>query len=103
MIKITKKYLTEWINERLPNINPDWSLVDIDFINKNSNPVRGFVPKIIYTFHIKGKDFFPQFIYSYFTMKEIQDYLENGYELYWKFKDGSSWIHNSEIDLRRKN
>lgn len=102
MIKVNKKYLTKWINEQLPNINPDWSLVDINSINKNSHPTRGFVSKLIFTFNIKGQDLFPQFIYSYFTMKEIQDHLDKGYELFWDFGEGK-FLHSSEINIRRKN
>ena len=101
-MNVTKKYLTDWINKQLPDINKHIRLTDITFINKNCPPYKGFVYKICY--HLETKDKIKIFIYSYYSMKEMTDAINRcNMELYWKFnEEGSSkFIMNSEIDLRK--
>lgn len=96
-IKVTKKYLTDWINKQLPKYTDGLVLQKIQAVNTNANPVMGFVVKIVYHFDSKG---YPIFVYSFFTMKEMTEHLNAGYELEWTLRDGK-WFSESEIGLKK--
>ena len=98
--KITKKYLTDWMNKQMKTLLVPLVVTGIKSTNtKNS---QDFTARLV--IYVKDTTLNPRshYLYCFYSIKELQDHVDGGYELYWKTKQGNFIIEQTEIDLRRK-
>ena len=103
-MRITKKYLQNWLTNKLNELEIDWVCTDVSRSYNRPFDIEGGACQLF--FRIKHKTdtnsfFNEKTIYGFYSMGQIQDYIKMGYELHLKF-DRHMILSNCEVDLRKK-
>ncbi len=89
-MKVNRKYLENWFEEKLKTVRPELKLQEIKSINHTYQ--TAFVYRLMFVF--KSDANITIYVYCYYTMKELTYALNNGEELEWKLRDGK-WLNES--------
>jgi len=102
--KVTSKKLVEWLNEKFKEyeIN-EYIVTEVVSTRFSSEQIQGGACRLYIRFNLKDVSkrnvlLNPTF-YCYYSMKELQWYINNGYELSLKLK--GSYLTNLELDLKK--
>lgn len=99
-MRVTKKWLTAWINERLKITLPGTSVMSIDITHYTQNQIENGAYAL--SIPIKDKDGnWHTNIFSHSRLSDLSWYLNNGMELYIDWERNTFTKHN-DITLEVK-
>lgn len=87
-MRVTKKWLSDWINEQLKDLPVAIKVKSIDRTFPTTNQIESGAFVLIITL-IKENDQFFRIIGSTYLLKEMEWYLDQGYTLYLDTYEGS--------------
>lgn len=100
MPRLTKKRLSEWIDNELLRLEIDYRVTKIETTRFTGDQYENGAAKQVIEIEGKEKDFMPVRFLCFYSLSELQDHLNFGYQLCLKF-DRHFVLSNTELDLKK--
>lgn len=109
-MRITRKYLINWINNKFKELEiVEYEVYDVEPTRFSSEQLQGGAASLFIRFKRKNDDSIMSkgLFYSFYRIKDLQDHINNGWELYLNPNMGRygipSPLNDWELDLRKVN
>lgn len=100
-IRVTKRYLTKWIDDKMQELEIDLHVSDITHTRLRGHEYEGGAAVYIVTLRPHNGNMCSNvYFYIHYHMGQLQDYLNSGYKLFFSPKNVYA-ISGAEIDVRR--
>lgn len=104
--RLTVKKLINWLNEKFTQLQiNEYEVIDIHRTYFNQNDYEGGACRLVITFKNKklsdDSPFSKGSFYCFYRIKELQWFLENGYELFLLDNSRIGILSNFELDVRK--
>jgi hypothetical protein len=100
--RITSKKMLKWINEKFEQFEmTSFKAIKITRTHHPSANYEAGANKLIVT--VQNKNDLNNYIYfnCFYYLKEYEEYIKNGYELYFRFNNKFTILSDLEIDVRK--
>jgi len=101
--RITKKYLIDFVNEKFKTFEiKEYYVSGVEITRFRDYDIEGGACRLIFTVKEKKNENNFCHFYCFYSIKQIQQHCDIGYELYLKNNSRFGLIREFELDLRKK-
>ena len=104
--RITSKKLIAWLNEQFVKLGiKEYEVTNISRTHFSSNDYESGACRLIIDFKHKETEYAAVhnngYFYCFYRIKELEDYINSGYELFIKDRGRNGVLTDFEIDVRK--
>lgn len=103
MTRITAKYLQDWVNKKFEHLEiTEYECYLVERTYFTTDQYESGATALYIKIRSKGSDnpYLTGTMFCFYSMRTLTEYINNGYELFIKFKRNAS-LNEAELDIRK--
>jgi len=101
MPRITLKYIQQWLNDKFIELEiTEYEIFSVERTHYREYDYEGGAARLVIGFRNKEDYRYFGYFNCFYSLRDIEQHLKNGYELHLKF-DRFGILSNCELDIRK--